>query len=48
MKSPEVRANFAKLGYDVKTSTPEEFSEFIKADYALWKGVVVKAAIKPQ
>ena len=48
MKSLDVKANFAKLGYDVKTSTPEEFAEFIKADYALWKGVVVKARIKPQ
>lgn len=48
MKSPEVKANFAKLGYDVKTSTPEEFADLIKADYALWKGVVAKTAIKPQ
>ena len=48
MKSPSVKANFAKLGYDVQTDSPKEFAKFVKADYELWKGVVAKAGIKPQ
>jgi tripartite-type tricarboxylate transporter receptor subunit TctC len=45
MKSPEVKENFAKLGYDVATDTPEQFKAFIKADYDKWKEVVPKAGL---
>ena len=46
MKSPEVKASFARLGYDVATDTPEQFSTFIKADYDKWKNVVPKTGLK--
>lgn len=46
MKSPEVKASFARLGYDVATDTPEEFTAFIKADYDKWKDVVPKTGLK--
>jgi tripartite-type tricarboxylate transporter receptor subunit TctC len=48
MKSPEVKASFAKLGYDVATSTPQEFAEFIKADNAKWKDVIAKAGLQAE
>ena len=46
MKSPEVKASFARLGYDVATDTPEEFAAFIKTDYDKWKDVVPKTGLK--
>jgi tripartite-type tricarboxylate transporter receptor subunit TctC len=48
MKSPEVKASFARLGYDVATDTPEEFAAFIKADYDKWKVVVTKTGLERQ
>lgn len=46
MKSPEVRASFARLGYNVATNTTEQFADFIKSDYDRWKDVVAKSGAK--
>jgi tripartite-type tricarboxylate transporter receptor subunit TctC len=43
---PEVRARFADLGFDVVGSSPEEFSEFVKAESAKWARVAKVAGTK--
>jgi tripartite-type tricarboxylate transporter receptor subunit TctC len=44
--SREVLEAFAKLGQDPLTSTPEEFSSFLKAETEKWSGVIEKAHIQ--
>jgi tripartite-type tricarboxylate transporter receptor subunit TctC len=44
--SKEVLEAFAKLGQDPLTSTPEEFSSFLKAETEKWAGVIEKAHIQ--
>ncbi|MBX6318964.1 tripartite tricarboxylate transporter substrate binding protein [Pigmentiphaga sp.] len=42
MASPELRAAVENKGYDVITSTPEEFAELNRKEFEYWKSVVQK------
>ena len=46
LNSPEVKDRFAKQGVEVRTSTPEQFGEFLRAEVARWAKVVQDANIK--
>ena len=43
MRAPGMRENLARQGADVLTSSPAEFTAFLREDYAKW-GRVVKAS----
>lgn len=43
MKMPDVMAGYAKVGFDPRTSSPQELQALIKKDLELW-GPVVKAS----
>ena len=46
MQSKEVIERFANLGASVHTNTPEEFSAYIRSEYARWGEVIRKAGVK--
>jgi len=46
LNAPEVKDRFAKQGVEVQTSTPEQFSEFLRAEVSRWAKVVQDADIK--
>ena len=48
MQSEDSRAQLAKMGGVPMTSTPEEFSAFIKTEIGRWTKVVQAAHIKPE
>jgi len=43
LRSPDMRQRIRLQAFDLWTSTPEEFSAVLKADYAKW-GKIVRAA----
>ena len=46
LNSADIKDRFAKQGVEVKTSTPEQFAEFLKSEVARWAKVVQEAGIK--
>lgn len=46
MHAPEVKAQLAKSGLDAVTSTPAEFSAFVRADLEKWTRVIRDANIR--
>ena len=46
LNSADVKDRFAKQGVEVRTSTPEQFSEFLRAEVSRWAKVVQDANIK--
>jgi tripartite-type tricarboxylate transporter receptor subunit TctC len=48
LKTPEVQKNFATLGVDATTSTPEEFSALIKAEIAKYSKLISEIGIEKQ
>jgi tripartite-type tricarboxylate transporter receptor subunit TctC len=49
VQSPEIRARFANQGVELQASaSPEEFTAFIKTEYARWAKVMEDAGIKPE
>jgi tripartite-type tricarboxylate transporter receptor subunit TctC len=46
LNAPEVKDRFAKQGVEVRTSTPGQFSEFLRAEVSRWAKVVQDAHIK--
>jgi tripartite-type tricarboxylate transporter receptor subunit TctC len=45
MNSPDMKDRLAKQGTEVRTSTPEEFSAYIKSEIAKWGDVIRKAGL---
>lgn len=45
-KSSELRLQLQELGIEVKTSTPEQFSELIRSDMVKWSEIVKKSGAK--
>lgn len=45
MNSPDMKERLAKQGTEVRTSTPEEFAAYIKAEIAKWGDVIRKAGL---
>ena len=46
LNSTDVKERFAKQGVEVRTSTPEQFGDFLKSEVARWAKVVQDANIK--
>jgi tripartite-type tricarboxylate transporter receptor subunit TctC len=46
LKEPAVKERFAVLGNEPVGNTPDDFAAQVKADFALWEGVVKKAKIR--
>jgi tripartite-type tricarboxylate transporter receptor subunit TctC len=46
LNSADVKSRFAKQGVEVQTSTPEQFSEFLRAEVARWARVIKDAGIR--
>jgi tripartite-type tricarboxylate transporter receptor subunit TctC len=47
LASPEVKTAFAKLGWETKIATPQEFATFLAAEAKKWPPLVKKAGLKP-
>lgn len=48
MSDPELKASFAVLSLDLRSSTSDEFSTLIASDLKRWRAAVVAADIKPE
>jgi tripartite-type tricarboxylate transporter receptor subunit TctC len=48
LKSPEVTATLARLGFNPMVSTPQEFAEFLAAQTRKWPDVIKAANVQPQ
>jgi tripartite-type tricarboxylate transporter receptor subunit TctC len=48
LRLPDVQKNFATLGVDAATSTPEEFSSFIKSEFAKYAKLINEIGIERQ
>jgi tripartite-type tricarboxylate transporter receptor subunit TctC len=46
LNSPEVRERMKNLGQDLAPSSPEEFQEQIRCDYAVWEKVVRQSGVR--
>jgi tripartite-type tricarboxylate transporter receptor subunit TctC len=46
LRSPDMRQRIRVQGFDLWTSTPEEFTSVLKADYAKWGKIVSAAGAK--
>ena len=46
LNSADVRERFAKQGVEVRTSTPEQFGELVRAEVGRWAKVIKEAGIK--
>ena len=46
LNSPEVKERFGKQGVEVRTTTPDEFSVFLRSEVVRWARVIKDAAIK--
>lgn len=45
---PDVAEAMARHGLEVETSTPQELAARIKAETAVWAGVIKDAGIRPE
>ena len=48
LQSPQVAERFAAQGLEVRPSTPEEFSAYVKSELAKWGRVVKVAGLQVQ
>jgi len=48
MQLPEMKERLSLLGMEPKGGTPEQFGEFMLADWAVWDKVVKAAGIRPE
>jgi tripartite-type tricarboxylate transporter receptor subunit TctC len=48
LASSEVQATFAKLGWDAKIATPQEFATFLASEVQKWPRLVKEAGLKPE
>jgi len=46
LNAPDVKQRFGKQGVEVRTSTPEQFSTFLRSEVARWGKVIREAGIK--
>ena len=48
LHTPEMEAKLAGAGFDVKTTTPQQFADFIRADTAKWAKVLRRSGTKAE
>lgn len=46
IRTPEMRAQFEPLGLDLTGSTPMEFADIVRKDYATWGAIIQQTGIK--
>jgi tripartite-type tricarboxylate transporter receptor subunit TctC len=46
LQNPDLKAAFAKIGAELRGTSPEEGTDFVKASFESWKGVIEDAKIK--
>jgi tripartite-type tricarboxylate transporter receptor subunit TctC len=46
MQAPDLREKFSQQGIDPETSTPEQFAQLIREEYARWTKVIRTTGIK--
>jgi tripartite-type tricarboxylate transporter receptor subunit TctC len=46
LAAPDLRERLTAIGFEVRTSTPEEFARFIETDMARMGRIIKSAAIK--
>jgi tripartite-type tricarboxylate transporter receptor subunit TctC len=46
LRSQEMKASMAKLGFDAKTGSPQDFSNFIKEEIPRWTAIVKSTGVK--
>ncbi|MGZ5091176.1 MAG: Bug family tripartite tricarboxylate transporter substrate binding protein [Burkholderiales bacterium] len=46
MQAPDIRERFSQQGIDPETSTPEQFAQLIREEYARWTKVIRASGIK--
>jgi tripartite-type tricarboxylate transporter receptor subunit TctC len=47
LKSPELLASYAKLGFEPKITTPQEFEAFLARELGKWPPLLRAAGVKP-
>jgi len=48
LSTPDLKERFTTIGFDIRTSTPDEFARFIKEDMARVAKVIKSAGIKAE
>jgi len=48
LAAPDLKSRFVAIGFDIRTSTPDEFARFLKEDMARTAKVIKTAGIKPE
>ena len=48
LAKPAVREQMQKLGFAVKSSTPDEMAAYLRDQLAIWKKALADAGIEPQ
>ena len=46
LQLPEIKTKFASIGLEVKTSTPEQFAEFMSNDWKVWHKIIRSLGIR--
>ena len=46
LNSPDIKDRFAKQGVEIRTSTPDQFGDFLKTEVARWAKVIKDAGIR--
>ena len=48
LKDPEVKKRLSTLGFEAKSSTPDEFAKFIDKEMATYSKIIKDAGIKTE
>lgn len=48
LQAPEMRDKLAGLGFEVRTSTPEQLGSYIKSEITKWAPLVKESGVKPE
>jgi tripartite-type tricarboxylate transporter receptor subunit TctC len=48
MSTSDVRERLGNVGFDIVTSTPEQFAAYIRSEVAKWKTLVKQIGLKPE
>lgn len=48
LQSPEMRASLAKLGFETRVGSPQDFAAFVAAEIPRWTAVVKASGMQPQ